>query len=96
MKKLLSVMLLAVVIFFAGGQNNFAEAARDFSGWQVVGIRTYLSIREYPTINSRELARIPNGTILSDEGGRANGFASVSYNGIYGWASLTYLRPFSP
>ena len=93
MKKLLSVMLIAVALIFVGGQNNSAEA-RGY--WQVVGIRTYLSIREYPTVNSRELARIPNGTILSDEGGRANGFASVSYNGIYGWSSLTYLRHFSP
>ena len=89
MKKLLSVMLLAVAIIFVGAQNNSAEARGQ--ALKVVGIRTYLSIREYPTTYSRELARIPNGTILLDTYGRENGFASVNYNGIYGWASLTYL-----
>lgn len=77
--------------YFCRRQNNFAEA-RDPS-WQVVGIRTYLSIREYPTVNSRELARVPNGTYLSWGGAAdSNGFVSVYYNGIYGWASRTYLR----
>ena len=91
MKKLLSVMLLAIAIIFVGGQNNFAEARND-GFWMVTGIRTYLSIREYPTVNSRELARVPNGTWLGEAGGISNGFAYVYYDGIYGWASLTYLR----
>ena len=91
MKKLLSVVLIAVALIFVGAQNNSAEARGD-NCWQVVGIRTYLSIREYPTVNSRELARVPNGTWLGEAGGISNGFAYVYYDGIYGWASLTYLR----
>jgi len=89
-KKIFAAGLLAITLIFVGGQNNSAEA-RD-PVWEVVGIRTYLSIREYPTVNSRELARVPNGTFLGAAGDITNGFAYVYYEGIYGWASITYLR----
>ena len=93
-KKFFATMLLAVTLVFIGAQDNTAEAR-----FQVVGIRTYLSIREEPTIYSRELARVPNGTILNHYiGGRdssrpigSNGFWMVGYRGIQGWASSQYL-----
>ena len=88
-KKFLSVMLLAVAITFVTAQENTAEAR-----YQVVGIRTYLSIREYPSVNSRELARIPNGTILDtydSQRGWDVGFVPVIYRGIWGYAAERYL-----
>ena len=87
LKKIFATMLLAVTLFLVSGQDNTAEAR-----YQVVGIRTYLSIRESPNVYSRELARIPNGTILYEWGYSSNGFAGVEYQGIYGYASLNYLR----
>ena len=73
-----------------------AEAWR----YQVVGIRTYLSIRESADVNSREIARVPNGTILEPvfTGGRnpknpfTNGFAMVYYRGMKCWAADRYLQ----
>ena len=94
LSKFFAAVVLAVTLFFVGAQTNTAEA-----NWQVVGIRTYLSIREEPTTYSHELARVPNGTILYcryDRGGhiilQSNGFYGVFYNGIEGWASSRYLE----
>ena len=99
MKKILSVMLLAAMIIFVGGQDKKAEAWR----YQVVGISTYLSIRAEPDAYSREIARVPNGTILepvftSGINGRnpknpfTNGFAMVYYRGMRCWAADRYLE----
>ena len=99
LKKVLSVMLFATILIFVSGQNNQAEAWR----YQVVGIRTYLSIREEPNIYSRELARVPNGTLLepwlyySSFRGYSvahftNGFSGVIYRGMTGWAADRYLE----
>ena len=88
-KKFFATMLLAVTFALTGIQTNTAEAAI-----QVVGIRTYLSIREYPSVNSRELARIPNGTILDtydSQRGWDVGFVPVIYRGIWGYAAERYL-----
>jgi len=76
MKKILSaVIMFCVMIFSANCQaesdfdlnKNFNEklqpTANFFIG-RVVGIKTYLSIRERPTVNSGEIMRIPNGTAL--------------------------------
>jgi len=87
LKKIFATMLLAVTLVLLGGQSNQAEAR-----YIVTGIRTYLSIRSAPSVYSRELARIPNGTILYDEGDYRNGFSYISYNGLYGWVSDTYIR----
>ena len=96
MKKILSVMLMILAITFAIGQDNKAEAWR----YQVVGISTYLSIRAEPNVYSREIARVPNGTILEPvfTGGRnprnpfTNGFAMVYYRGMECWAADRYLE----
>lgn len=93
MKKILSVMLLAVTLILVSGQDNQAEA-----NWQVVGISTYLSIREDPSIYFRELTRVPNGTILGSDRDDAafyprNGFVHVNYGyNSWGWAAERYLK----
>ena len=99
LKKFFGVMILATVLIFVGGQNNKAEAWR----YQVVGISTYLSIRAEPDVYSREIARVPNGTILepvftySSLKGYSvnlftNGFANVYYRGMQCWAAQRYLQ----
>ena len=94
LKKVFATMLFAVALVFIGAQDNTAEA-----GYRVVGISTYLSIRAEPSVYSRELARVPNGTILIQVVGRdenapieRNGFWLVQYNGIEGWAHSRYLK----
>ena len=76
LKKIFTVMLLAGTIF-AGlpvqAQSDF-DLNKDFNAkiqpvtyiysGRVVGISTYLSVREQPSVNSREIMRIPNGTEL--------------------------------
>ena len=99
MKKILSVMLLVVTIVFVGSQDNKAEAWH----YRVVGISTYLSIRAEPNANSREIARVPNRTILEpffvysslkgySYNPFSNGFAAVVYRGMKCWASERYLE----
>ena len=80
MKKLLTTMTLVAAMTVANApaqaESNFDfDLNTDFGsqivfksyiyGGRVVGIRTYLSLREYPNVNSRELMRIPNGAELS-------------------------------
>ena len=43
---------------------KFQPTAHNIIG-RVVGIKTYLSLRERPTVNSREIMRIPNGAELN-------------------------------
>ena len=91
MRKFALAILLAFTVVLVGVQTHTAEAAI-----QVVGIRTYLSIRERPTVYSRELARVPNGTIfyeiLDDQRAAAAGFFHIIYNGIEGYVSEQYVR----
>ena len=92
MKKVFSVMLLATALIFISGQNHQAEA-----DWQVVGISTYLSIRESPSIYSREIVRVSNGTILGRDRDEAidsqPGWRHVRYGyNTWGWAAEKYLR----
>jgi|GEM_PF-2526700 len=91
MKKIFATLLLMATLFVTGVQANVAEAAI-----QVVGIKTYLSIRERPNVNSRELARVPNGTIFyeifDDQRAAAAGFFAIKYKGIYGYVSERYVR----
>ena len=77
MKKFFSAMILAVAIIFVSSsvqaENNF-DLNKNFKTQlqpvsyiyegRVVGISTYLSVRERPSVNSREIMRIPNGSRL--------------------------------
>ena len=56
--------------------------------WGVVKVKTYLSLREQPNVNSREIMRLPNGaTIMFRESFRSDDpvdwliVLSVSFNG---------------
>lgn len=74
MKKILSVMLLAVAIFFG---NNYANAGAEkidsglnfqqmntgsFRNAVVVNCNEWISLREYPSTSAPRLAKIPLGT----------------------------------
>lgn len=77
MKKFLSAILFALMIVTVAPAQahssvdlnpNFGERLSPVSyiyGGKVVGITTYLSVRERPNVNSREVLRIPNGTKLT-------------------------------
>ena len=90
-KKFFATMLLAVTLILVGGQNNQIEAAM-----QVVGIRTYLSIRAQPSVYSRELGRVPNGTIfyeiLDNQRAAAAGFLEIRWHGMEAYVASRYLR----
>jgi len=76
-KKFFAAMLLTVAMIFSTAsvqaQSDF-DLNKDFNSklvpvsniysGRVVGISTYLSVREQPSVNSREIMRIPNGTEL--------------------------------
>ena len=78
LKKIFAVMMLAVAMLFATApvqaQSDFdlnkifnsklLPVSYIYSG-RVVGISTYLSVREQPSVNAREIMRIPNGAELS-------------------------------
>ena len=76
MKKFLATILLVGAIFATvpvqaesdfdlnkDFQSKLQPVTYIYSG-RVVGISTYLSVRERPSVNSREIMRIPNGTEL--------------------------------
>ena len=68
MKKFLSVVILSVIIIFSTApvqaeSFDFVPLSSIYSG-RVVNIKTYLSIRERPNVNSREVMRIFNGDRL--------------------------------
>ena len=61
----------------------------------VVNIRTYLSLRERPSVYSRELARIQNGTMLTVNTmvpAPPSDWALTWYNGIEGYVNWAYIR----
>ena len=80
MKKILSALVFAVCILSVNFCSANFQAESDFDlnkdfnekfqtvsvmySGRVVGISTYLSLRERPTVNSREIMRIPNGARL--------------------------------
>ena len=77
MKKMVAAFLFVLAIFCVSpvqAQSDF-DLNRDFNeklvpvsyiyGGRVVGIRTYLSVRARPSVNSREVMRISNGARLS-------------------------------
>jgi len=119
MKKFFAALTLFSAIIFATApaqaESNF-DLNTDFNsqtvfksyiyGGRVVGISTYLSIREYPNVNSREIMRIPNGAELSLRfTGDQNWWQvlSVTFNGRtysnrndvaagIGWVSAKYVQ----
>ena len=96
MKKILSVIVgLVILVNFSvcQAENNFdlnknfnsqfQPVSVIFSG--VVKVKTYLSLREQPNVNSREIMRIPNGAEIMFRESRLPSewleVISVSFNG---------------
>ena len=119
MKKIFAAMFLALIFATAPVQaqtnfdfnQNFNEKIQPLSyiyGGRVVGIKTFLSIREQPNENSREVMRIPNGAELSLRfTGNQNWWQvlSVTFNGQtyrnsydpadgIGWISARYVQTY--
>ena len=106
LKKIFSaVMLLTLIIFAtpAQAQESF-DLNRDFNsqlvptsyiyGGRVVGIKTYLSVREQPTVHSREIMRLPPGAKLTLRfTGNQDWWWVVEYNGMWeiGYVSAKYI-----
>ena len=112
----LFVLLAMMITVPVQAQSDF-DLNRDFKenlvpmsniyGGRVVGIKTYLSIREEPSVYSREVMRIPNGTelLLRDAGpvSRTGWWQviSVKFNGreysdtvALGWISAKYVKTY--
>ena len=105
MKKIFSVMLLAAMIIFVGGQNKTAaqelefvplnqDYGRVYSAWVVDGI-DFLALRTGPSVNYPEIARIPPGTYIEvtiAPWDKPSNFFYVEYQGKLGWAHKNYIR----
>ena len=108
MRKIFSVMVLAVALIFANGFNNQVSATTgsDVEAWVVDDV-DYLSLMSgpSPSYNYDELARMPPGSrIVVHFRGMApwedsrwkndynKNFVSVTYNGISGYAHKRYIR----
>ena len=108
MRKIFSVMVLAVALIFANGFNNQVSAttSSDFEAWVVYDV-DYLSLMSgpSPSYNYDELARMPPGSRIVVYLGGADwseypqwrddyndNFVSVTYNGIKGFAHKRYIR----
>ena len=99
---LLATMILSTVSVQA---ENFEFTPLSYIyGGRVVNIKTYLSVREYPNVNSREIMRIPNGAELSLHfTGNQDWWQVLSINGntygvragdAIGWVSARYVRTY--
>lgn len=108
MKKYFSFILVALAMFATTPvqaqsdidlNKNFNERFVQVTyiyGGRVVGISTYLSVRERPSVNSREVMRLPNGTTLTLRFiGDQNWWQIVAINGNYcdgiGYVSARYI-----
>ena len=102
MKKFLSVMLLAVTLIFVS--NNAATAqglnfvplttGSVYAARVVYGI-DFLALRSGPSVNYREITRIPPGAYIEViRGGEDNytNFERVKYNGYSGWSHRRYIE----
>ena len=93
-KRVILAMFLAFTMLFIVGQDNQAEAHDGYVSGYVINIRTYLSIREYPSTYSQELARISNGTYIEVDLYRRSGdfyFVYVPSYLVSGWAHRAYI-----
>ena len=111
MQKIFAALFLAVAILavspvqahFDLNKNSAGQFVNlttgSYPAGEVVNIQTYLSIRESPTVHSRELLRVPNGTRLGICSSRTvNGFYEVvcwanpnTWRLVSGWAHSSYV-----
>ncbi len=60
-------------------------------GGSTATVSSALNLRAGPSTSDQVLDVMPAGAVVSLAGVNHNGFASVIYNGVWGWASLDYL-----
>ena len=97
MRKILALFLFVGVMVAAAS----VHASYIYSG-TVVNIQTYLSIREGPGVDYKEIMRVPNGTRLGLRyTGTPDWWQILSVNGnsynvrpgdAIGWASASYIE----
>lgn len=66
--------------------------ARELDGYTTAVISSELQLRNTPSLNGAVLATMPTNAIVVLTGEEANGYVSVSYLGIGGWAYAGYLQ----
>lgn len=119
MRKIFSVIILVTVLIFVAqpvqAENNF-DLNKDFYEKIIVlsniyngrvAVSEYLSLREEPNVNSREVMRIPNGAELILRERYVQGWwevLTVSFDGKtfsndyagdgIGWVSSKYVRTY--
>ena len=106
MRKIFSVMVLAVALIFANNNQVTATSGSDVEAWVIDDV-DYLSLMSgpSPSYNYDELARMPPGSRIVVHFGGAdwsdypewrydynNNFVRVTYNGIKGFANRRYMR----
>ncbi len=107
MKKVLSVIVLWLIIFVAAPVHaksyfNFNEKFLPLSFWfaGVVQVSDYLAVREYPSVNSREVMRLYNGDRVDIKMGTGeasgwwelHGVNGISYRDRVGYVNGRYIR----
>ena len=107
MRKIFSVMVLAVALIFANNNQVSATTCSDFEAWVVYDV-DYLSLMSGPSPSYKydELARMPPGARIVVTRGALDSwgeipeysddyndnFVIVTYNGIKGFAHKRYIR----
>ncbi len=74
-----------------GGQQGWAPAL-CLEGYPRAIVSSDLQLRGSPSLDGAELAVMPTNAIVVLTGEEANGYVSVSYMGIGGWAYAGYLQ----
>ena len=89
MKK--SLALTAILIFMltatAFANNNIVAT------YFVVNCNESITLREYPSVQAREIAQIPLGQAVGFIEEAENGFYKINYDGLIGYALAEYLSP---
>ena len=88
------VMIFAVALIFVCSQSNQIEAGSRVMGGMVVRNIDYLALRTGPSVNYREITRIPPGSYVDVYNWRYNNKPAwyyVNYNGMEGYVYSKYV-----
>ena len=73
---------------------GYEESAR-LDDMQVTNCKEWVSLRSGPSTSTRQIARVPLGTVLTDCYQAENGYIWVNYNGQGGYISDDYLKVYA-
>lgn len=93
MKKIfaLAFAMMCLIASTALANNNIVAT------YFVVNCKESVTLREYPSVQARELAQIPLGQAVGFiEETKDGNFCKVNYDGLIGYVVSTYLSPESP